>query len=193
MSLLSKNDPQRKKKIMRETRLPIIARLMATGMTMRKMAVILNDTLQPEKNIAVGTVGTDVQYLLKEWRDQRVKDVDLVIQAQLEIIDHCIAELFDQWEKSKTDFTETHTKQIGAPAQGGAGITASRVEKATNTKVVFGDPRYIAEIRALLDQRNKLLGIYPAEKKDITSKGESIAGGFYDFLKKVNTDESTSD
>ena len=180
----------RKNNAYKAQRLPIVAECLRKGMSYRKIAVYVAEQLGGVKRVAPGTIYADIQYLLNEYRAARIASTELLVQEQLEIIDYSVEQLMEQWEKSKTNFDETHVKQIGAPAPNGAGgLTATRVEKAVTTKIVYGDPRYIAEIRAQLMEKRKLLGLYAPEKKDITTKGESINDNFYTYLKKLNVED----
>ncbi len=122
----------------------------------------------------VSTVKRDIDTLLKEWRDSRLEDMDLALQLELERIDDTIRELWEQWEKSKTDYTKTSSKRKGSPIKDGktgTGQIKTYQKEETETEVIrLGDPSYIAEIRQQLAERRKLLGLYAAEKREITGK-----------------------
>lgn len=182
----TKDAHNKKKLAYKAQRLPIVAECLRKGMAYRKIAVYVAQVLNMDKPVSSKTIHDDIQSLLAEWRERRIKSTDLLIQERLEIIDYSIEQCLEQWEKSKTNYDETSLKQIGTATQGGTGVTPSRAEKSTTHKIVYGDPRYIAEARAQLDVKAKLLGLFPAEKKDITSKGESLSGGFYDYLRQLN-------
>jgi len=124
------------------------------------------------------TVHRDVQTLLKEWRDNRLEDMDDALQLELTRIDDTVRELWEQWEKSKEDYTRTQRKRKGAPARSGnqdnnssdGGIRTFSVEEKTQQVIMLGNPAYIAEIRQQLAERRKLLGLYAAEKRNITEE-----------------------
>jgi hypothetical protein len=118
------------------------------------------------------TVYRDVQFLLKEWRECRISDIDQAIQLELERIDDAVRELWEQWDKSRLDYKKTSSKKKGAPVEDKkAGTNAVKTYQREETEievVCLGDVSYIAEIRAQLVERRKLLGLYAPERKDIT-------------------------
>ncbi len=124
------------------------------------------------------TVWNDIQDLLKEWRATRIQDTDARLQLELERIDDCVAELWEQWDKSKEDWQREHNKRIGLPTDDGGGgepntIQTVRRENSTENVVGLGNPAYMAEIRQQLAERRKLLGLYAAAKTEITGKDGS--------------------
>ena len=116
--------------------------------------------------------------MLKEWRESRLEDIDDALQLELTRIDDTVQELWEQWEKSKEDYTRTQRKRKGAPARSGnqdnnssdGGIRTFSVEEKTQQVIMLGNPAYIAEIRQQLAERRKLLGLYAAEKRNITEE-----------------------
>lgn len=188
---MKNTDPNRTAKQIREGRLVIVAELLRKGKSVRAIAAEIQKrefSLKPPSN---HTVLKYQRQLLQEWRDARLKDTDLAVQQQLEEIDFAVEELWDQWDKSKADQKLRTTKKKGElTGRGGdSEIKTKEVENTTKEEVNCGDVRYIAEIRAQQAEKRKLLGLYPADKKDITTNGESLNNGFYEFLKMVNTVE----
>lgn len=122
------------------------------------------------------TIWNDIQDLLKEWQATRIQDVDARLQLELERIDDCVAELWEQWDKSKENYDREINKRIGVPVEGGgngseqATIQTVRRENTAENIVGLGDPRYMAEIRQQLMERRKLLGLYAATKTEVTGK-----------------------
>lgn len=174
-------------------RLPIIAELHRKGYSYRKIAAELSLRFKFDKPISLATVHKDITTLLKEWRDTRISETDLNMEDQLSQIDYAVEELWQQWEKSKTDYQAKSVKkkaEIQTKAEGSEGakteLTPSSIEDSVKNELMLGDPRYIAEIRAQLAEKRKLLGLYAPEKKDITSNGKALGNDFYSFLKKVN-------
>ena len=127
------------------------------------------------------TVWNDIGELLDEWRAARIADVDARLQLELERIDDAVRELWEQWEKSKEDYTRERNKRIGvtvpnAEGQGGGEATEIVTVKRENNSenvVGLGNPAYIAEIRQQLMERRKLLGLYAATKTELTGKDGS--------------------
>lgn len=164
---------QRRRRQLKISRLEIVAQLYKRGNSMRKIQAEVMTRLGLE-TYGVSTVKRDIDTLLKEWRDSRLEDMDLALQLELERIDEAVRDLWEQWEKSKTDYTKTSSKRKGSPIKDGKTGTSqikTYQKEETETEVIrLGDPSYIAEIRQQLAERRKLLGLYAAEKREITGK-----------------------
>lgn len=158
---------QRQKKL---ARLEIVATLYKRGYSIRKIQSEVMKRLDL-KTYSVATVHSDIRTLLDEWRENRIEDMDAALQLELERIDDTVRELWEQWEKSKTDYTKTARKQKGSPTRdnqtGQTSIRTYQTERTETEVIRLGDPSYISEIRMQLAERRKLLGLYAPEKKDI--------------------------
>lgn len=161
----------KKRRQLKLARLEIVAQLYKRGYSIRKIQSEVVNRLEL-KTYSIATVHSDIKTLLEEWRENRIEDMDEALQLELERIDDTVRELWEQWEKSKTDYTKTARKQKGSPARDNqTGQTAIRTYQTerTETEVIrLGDPSYISEIRQQLAERRKLLGLYAPEKKDLT-------------------------
>jgi len=162
---------QRKRRKLKLSRLEIVAQLYKRGYSIRKIQSEVMKRLGLE-TYSTATVNRDIQTLLKEWRESRLENMDLALQLELERIDETCRELWEQWEKSKTDYTKTDRKQKGSPTRdsktGETSIRTYQTERKETEVIRLGDPSYIAEIRQQLAERRKLLGLYAPEKKDIS-------------------------
>ena len=155
-------------------RLEIVSQLYKRGYSIRAIRTEVIRRLDLA-SYSTQTVHRDVQTLLKEWRESRLEDMDDALQLELTRIDDTVRELWEQWEKSKEDYTKTQRKRKGAPARnanqdnnsGEGGIRTFSVEEKTQEVIGLGNPAYISEIRQQLAERRKLLGLYAPEKRDI--------------------------
>jgi len=175
----------KRKRQKKSARLPIVAELYAKAWSIGQIREEVMKRLGLE-TYSTGTVWRDIQTLLDEWRQHQIKDVDAAVQAELERIRQMQFELWQQWEKSKTDYKRKKKKQKGKGSQqdgGGQGIKTTQLEQEEQEVIALGNVSYLAEIRALDVERRKLLGLYSPEKKEITGKdGESIFEGFDKFM-----------
>lgn len=169
-------NPQQKKRNQEKlARLDIVADLYKKGYSFRQIRDEVMRRLGLD-SYSLKTVHSDVQSLLKEWRKSRIDDTDLAIQLELERIDEACRELWEQWEKSKQDYSRVEKKQKGAPSQDkekakdseGTTIQTTEVQKSETNVVQIGNPAFLAEIRQQLSERRKLLGLYAPEKKDLS-------------------------
>jgi hypothetical protein len=154
----------------RLSRLEIASDLYKRGYSLRKIQSEVMQRLGLE-SYSTATVQKDIQTMLAEWKENRLTDTSEAIQLELERIDDAVRELWGQWEKSKQDYTKTSNKRKGAPAadkKSGVSSIKTYQKEETETEVIrLGDVSYIAEIRAQLAERRKLLGLYAPEKKDV--------------------------
>lgn len=175
---MSKNTTQRRRNHVKEGRMVIVADLYKRGWSIRRIA----DEVKARTNTTCSTrtIWNDIQDLLKEWQAARIQDTDARLQLELERIDDCVAELWEQWDKSKEDWTREHNRRIGVPvpittANGQPDgqqteIQTVKRENLTENMIGLGNPAYIAEIRQQLAERRKLLGLYAATKTEVTGK-----------------------
>lgn len=155
----------------KEARMVIVAELYKRGYTIRKIAEDVRRRMGT--TCSTRTIWNDIQDLLKEWRDTRIEDVDLRMQLELERIDDCVRELWEQWEKSKEDWVREYNKRVGIPMpkdgapSGGeqTEIQTIKRENTTENMVGLGNVAYIAEIRNQLAERRKLLGLYAKDEE----------------------------
>jgi hypothetical protein len=164
---------QKTKRQIREGRLVIVASLYKKGWSVRKICERVKTDMQVS-SCSPGTVHKDIQILLKEWRDARLSDMDDLLQLELERIDEAIMELWEAWERSKTDALQVSSKIKGVGSKSDIDAIEDEVkrqtsiEKAEKREAQCGDPRYISEIRQNLSERRKLLGLYAPDKKEIS-------------------------
>lgn len=153
----------------------IVAELYKRGWSIKR----ITDEVKARMNTTCSTrtIWNDIQDLLKEWQATRIQDIDARLQLELERIDDCVAELWEQWDKSKEDWQREHNKRVGVPVETGSGgdgeqatIQTVRRENMTENVVGLGNPAYMAEIRQQLMERRKLLGLYAATKTEVTGK-----------------------
>ena len=98
-------------------------------------------------------------------------------------VDMLIAELFEAWEKSKTDYEQIRQRQerghfeVPATDEAEAGKPSGRrripspyIKQVQSKESVtnYGNVGYISEIRKLLEYRAKLLGLYAPDRREIT-------------------------
>lgn len=163
---------------MKLARLEIVAKLFKRGYSRRKIREEVKNRLDL-KSYSLGTVQSDVQTLLAEWREDRIENTDDLVQLELERIDDAVRELWAQWEKSKEDYTQQTRRQKGSPQRDGqtgqTSIRTYQTERTEKNMVGLGDVSYIVEIRRQLEERRKLLGLYAPEKKDINANGSFAA------------------
>ena len=180
---MSKAQYQRRNQA-RLARLEIVSQLYLRGYSVRKIRAEVMRRLDL-KTYSTQTVHADIKLLLQEWHESRLENVNDALQLELTRIDETVCELWEQWEKSKQDYTKTVRKRKGKPERNQQGNgqqqqqpdrirTVSTEENITDV-LGLGNPAYIAEIRQQLAERRKLLGLYSAEKREIKTISDEIS------------------
>lgn len=158
----------KKKRQIKLGRLEIVAELYKRGYSMRKIQAEVMARLNLE-TYSLQTVHRDVKSLLAEWRESRIDDMEIAMQLELERIDDIVRECWEQWEKSKQDYTKTTSKRKGRPTReqrDNNDVIKTYEREETEAEVVcLGDVSYLTEIRHQLIERRKLLGLYAPEEK----------------------------
>nr|DAY10276.1 MAG TPA: hypothetical protein [Caudoviricetes sp.] len=180
---MSRDNQYKKRRQIKEGRLEVIAQLYKRGFTIRAIKAELMKRFDL-KALSTATIHRDIQTLINEWRESRLANIDDALQLELSRIDDIVKELWEQWEKSKEDYTRTQRKRKGTPVKNntansedesvnnttnneGGSIKTFSIEEQTQQVIGLGNPAYIAEIRQQLSERRKLLGLYAPEKRDI--------------------------
>ncbi|MDR1340820.1 MAG: hypothetical protein LBK58_12315 [Prevotellaceae bacterium] len=185
-----------------DSRLEIIAPLFRRCCTYREIQSEVMARLNL-KSYSLSTVKDDIERLLDRWREQEISDVNDRVNLELVRIDEAVRELWEQWEKSKEDYKKTSNKRKGKPLEAKnkeTGIRTIEREIQETEMRCLGDVSYIAEIRAQLAERRKLLGLYASEKSEIMhgliSPPSKVVVEFVDFSNNTdgenNTDSGTS-
>lgn len=178
---MSKNSTQKRMNHVKQGRMVIVAELYKRGWSIRRIADEVK--ARTGTGCSTRTIWNDIQDLIKEWQSARIQDTDARLQLELERIDDCVSELWEQWDKSKEDWVREHNKRVGVPVPVTDGngqpdgqqteIQTVKRENLTENMIGLGNPAYIAEIRQQLAERRKLLGLYAATKSEITGKDGS--------------------
>lgn len=159
----------------RNLRMDIIAPLFKRGYSYRNIREEVMSRLDLD-TYSLKTVKSDIDALLKEWRELRIANIDLSIQLELQRIDDLIKEAWDAWDKSKEDYERKSDSQDvaiemeGCEEDGDGKIIPVRARQKRESVRSFGDPRYLDIINKLLIERRKLLGLYAPEKQNVSIK-----------------------
>ncbi len=140
-------------------RLEIVSRMYLRQHTVRQIREEVMKRLGL-KTYSTSTVQSDIKAVLEELQQQRIENAEYALQMELERIDETCRELWSQWEKSKEDHVTTTKKRM----------KGMKEETAKRTVKGLGNVAYIAEIRAQLQERRKLLGLYAPEKKEVSGE-----------------------
>lgn len=167
---MSKMQYQRRRQA-KIARLEIVSKMFLRQYTVRQIRAEVMKRLNL-KTYSTSTVQSDLKTVLEELQEQRLDNSEYALQLELERIDETCRELWAQWEKSKEDYVRTMRKRKGVPQFGDEGgkSRTTQIETSESNVVGLGNVAYIAEIRAQLQDRRKLLGLYPPDKKEVSGE-----------------------
>lgn len=162
------NQRQRQAKI---ARLEIVSQMFLRQHTVRQIRAEVMKRLDLN-TYSTATVQSDIKTVLEELQQQRLDNAEYALQLELERIDETCRELWAQWEKSKEDYVRTMKKRKGVPQFGDEGgkSKTTQIETRESTVIGLGNVAYISEIRAQLQERRKLLGLYAPDKKEVSGE-----------------------
>ena len=151
----------------RDNRMNILAELYKKNYSYREMQAEVKKRLNLEK-YALSTVKKDIDKLTKEWHEYRMHNFDQNVTTELVRIDNLIREAWEGWEKSKEDYDHTTQKQKGPNPDKMNDIVTTQLERVTKGEHCCGDVRLLEFIGKQLVERRRLLGLYAAEKRELT-------------------------
>lgn len=152
-------------------RLEIVVQMFLRQYTVRQIRTEVMKRLDL-KTYSTATVQSDIKTVLEELQQQRLDNAEYALQLELERIDETCRELWAQWEKSKEDYVRSVKKRKGVPQFGDEGgkSKTTQIETRESNVVGLGNVAYISEIRAQLQERRKLLGLYAPDKKEVSGE-----------------------
>lgn len=167
---MSKMQTQRRNQA-KLARLKIVSQMFLRQYTVRQIRAEVMKRLNLS-TYSTATVQNDIKTVLEELQQQRLDNAEYALQLELERIDETCRELWAQWEKSKEDYVRTMKKRKGVPQFGDEGgkSKTTQIETRESTVIGLGNVSYISEIRAQLQERRKLLGLYAPEKKEVSGE-----------------------
>ncbi len=167
---MSKMQTQRRNQA-KIARLEIVSQMFLRQHTVRQIRAEVMKRLNLQ-TYSTATVQNDIKTVLEELQQQRLDNAEYALQLELERIDETCRELWAQWEKSKEDYVRTMKKRKGVPQFGDEGgkSKTTQIETRESNVVGLGNVAYISEIRAQLQERRKLLGLYAPDKKEVSGE-----------------------
>ncbi|PTX14436.1 hypothetical protein C8N40_111101 [Pontibacter mucosus] len=152
----------------------IVAEYYVKGYSTRAIAQIIADKVGGGYTLNHNTVSNDVKYLLKQWQNERINDINEQKVLELSKLDKLEQTYWQAWEKSIEDHKKSSKKLKGK------GDKPDYKEMTETEVVAYGNPAYLAGIERCIDKRCKILGIDAPQKHDITTGGKPFQG--FNFL-----------
>lgn len=168
-----------RKQIDKELHRSAISELYLRGNSFRAIQQKIKDTFG--RSLSLKTIHDDVTLIRNEWKEQRIALLDEATDLELKKLDAIEVEAWEAWQKSKSGERMTRTKKSSTPvtsAKNATTITQSD-ETTIEERDSPGDPRFMAIIMKVSDQRARLLGLYKQGPTDdspddpIATKGQT--------------------
>jgi hypothetical protein len=106
-------------------------------------------------SVSEGQISQDLKHLRVVWQKRAFDSIDVKIAEELAKIDNLERELWEAWDKSRTDHTKTMNK-----AKGKANSVNPDYKEITETEVIKdGEPRFLQGVERCIERRCKLLGL----------------------------------
>lgn len=140
------------------------ARLYLQGFALGRIAEVTH--------VHVKTVQGDLRAVRKRWREDASRSIQKHVDEALARIDLVEAEAWIGWEASKQPEVAQTTDLDFKPAQRPDQPDVSAGKRVSRREVNRGmDDAFLARIAWCIEQRCKLLGLYPSQRKDSGGEG----------------------
>jgi hypothetical protein len=167
----------KRSKAQRENDLALIAELSLQGWTIRKIGEYLE--LHPS------VIHRDLDEIKSRWKAESIESHQLYVSKELHRFSILESELWDGWQHSKQPKQLTLEEQMNS-AVGDAG----KVKTQTRTESRPGDPRYLEAVLKVIEQRSRLLDLYPKDSKANQQLGaEQGLSNYLTWLSQQNQQE----
>jgi hypothetical protein len=100
------------------------------------------------------------------WKAETNRDYDLVVEEQLNRLSMIECEYWDGWQRSQVIKEQTMQERMNEAVES----SKAKVQRRTETRV--GDPRFLEGIIKCVQERGKLLDLYPSH----SDRSETISG-----------------
>lgn len=154
-----------------------VASMRCRGMSLQQ----IRESLAAEGiKIDLAQISRDMKTNVEEWKREREASTDEWIARELSRLDVIEEQAWAEWERSKLNAESTKHESGSGPM----GPVDKTVESSDGQ---CGDPRYLSIIQDCIEKRAKLLGLYKAEKHDL-SGSLNLTHNWRDELARKLTD-----
>lgn len=113
-------------------------------------------------NLDQSTVSKDLKEIEKEWKEERVTDLDTAKKRELKRIDLLEEQYWQSWENSKRKKIDVTRKLKGKQGSKAGEIvvdTSKDIDIITRESDEIGDPRFLDGVYDCIKQRSELMGL----------------------------------
>lgn len=104
-------------------------------------------------------ISRELKKIKSIWKAEAVRDYDLHVAEELRRLSMVESEYWEGWQRSQTAKEQTLQEKLTEVAVG----ADSKVKAQKRTESRVGDPRFLEGLLKCVEQRAKLLDLYPKE------------------------------
>lgn len=127
------------------------------------------------------TISREISKLKTIWKSESVRDYELHVTEELRRLAMIETEYWQGWQSSQTAKEQSLQEKLSELA--GSNDSKLKVQKRTETRT--GDPRFLEGLLKCIDQRAKLLDLYPkTDNKTEPTAAEQNLKGYLSYLEE---------
>lgn len=163
----------------REHDLALTAALYLHSVPTDEIAMVISEQYG-DFDLTPRTIRNDLQELRKRWIEAQLVNFDEAKARELTKLDELEHQLYKGWERSMTEYTSQETEN----STGDVPVGGTEFKTLTSTKIKNkieqrdGAVVFLQEIRKVIDQRCKILGLYEPEKFAVDWRTELVKQGY---------------
>jgi hypothetical protein len=123
--------------------------------------------------VSPSQITLDLKSVSKEWRAERIHDIDEIKQRELLKLDLIEKKNWEAWDRSCQVKTKKSMKKKGSTTKLGKALGADDKEQTYTEEQQIGDPRYMAIILDCIGKREKIIGYGAAQKLEVNLENAS--------------------
>lgn len=160
--------PPKRSKIQQERDRVTIAELYLKGWSQGRIGEYLE--------LDQSTICRELKKVKQAWKEEAVRDYSLHIGEQMRRLALVESEYWSGWERSQTAKEQSLQEKLTEAAT--SGDSRAKIQRRTETRV--GDVRFLEGIVKIVQERSKLLDLYPASDREFnnaTAIGRNSSSG----------------
>ncbi len=152
----------KRSKIQRERDRATISQLYLRGWSQAKIGECLE--------LNQSQISRELSKVKAAWKAEAVRDYDLHVDEQLRRLGMIESESWQAWERSQAPKEQSLSEKMAEVVSGGDSKT--KVQRRTETR--NGDPKFLETLIRCLQERSRLLNLYPSSNSDQTAAEQNL-------------------
>lgn len=128
-------------------------------------------------------ISRELSKIKAAWKAEATRDYDLHVDEQLRRLAMVESEYWEGWERSQTAKEQSLQEKLTEAAT--SRDSKAKIQRRTETRI--GDPRFLEGLIKTIQERSKLLDLYPASNSDQSVAAEQ---NLKTYLANLETSDS---